>query len=121
MGKKTFILLLAGIFFGCGCTAYADDVPGLAMPADTQECTWSVHYGTEYHAILCHGTNVPNVQTIQINAHSSNTPIFHNHTLAKHESALRAQQRQQFVLQIAATTDAIPAHHYIYALRRILR
>ena len=65
---------------------------------------------------------VPPAQTLCQNRRASHIPTCHNYLSAGHGTMSHHwQQRQQFVLHLATTTDAVSAHHYIYALRRILR
>lgn len=121
MGKKLFTLLFIGGLLACGLGSRIGSAPAATAPNDAQECAWSAWSGTNGCAILCHNVNAPGVQVTQVNAHSSNTPIFHNHAIEKSHFENLKKQRRTFAARLGDATDTATARHYIFALRRILR
>lgn len=121
MGKKLFTLLFIGGLLACGLGLRTDGTPVADAPSDTHDCAWSAWSSANVCAILCHNANAPGVQVTQVNAHSSNTPIFHNHAIEKSHFENLKKQRRTFAARLGDATDTATARHYIFALRRILR
>ncbi len=90
------------------------------IPINTEIPCYDNWNNISLSAILNSGSEVPSVQTLTTNQHSSQTPIFRNHLLAKAEFTQLKRQHHFFSLLYIAATDAVTAHYYVFALRRIL-
>ncbi|MGN0186543.1 MAG: hypothetical protein ACI392_02195 [Paludibacteraceae bacterium] len=121
MKRFLYIVCLVGAMAAGYWHRTADTVAeqATATPPETAYVSVVNHLG--WFATTTDSIAVPTAQTLCQNTHSSHTPASHSHTLVKHAVAQQRQQRAQFVLHLAAATDAVAAHYYIYALRRILR
>lgn len=121
MKRFLYIACLVGALAAChwhcaADTALAHDTT--PPPAATTYVGVVNHLG--WFATMAESIAIPTAQALCDNTHSWHTPTGH-HAPAKHTVAQQRQQQQQFVLHLTAATDAVAAHHYVYALRRILR
>lgn len=71
-------------------------------------------------AIVWQNMQVPTAQTCRTNQHSSPTPTFNAREFARQKVQIELKF-QLFLKNFRYTTDAVAAHYFVIALRRILR